>query len=110
MFFKHFASKNQLPGLSVSGTLVENGLIVLFKELALCIPRIYTGGESKGENVLEFFSIVQKKPIEIEFLKKIPEKGKGIKIIMFIMPSDPESLALQQFLRHLIYKVFNTRY
>ena len=26
MLFKHFASKNQLPGLSVSGTLVENGL------------------------------------------------------------------------------------
>ena len=24
MFFKHFANKNQLPGLSVSGTLVEN--------------------------------------------------------------------------------------
>ena len=23
---KHFASKNQLPGLSISGTLVENGL------------------------------------------------------------------------------------
>ena len=26
MFFKHFASKNQLPGFSTSGTLVENGL------------------------------------------------------------------------------------
>ena len=26
MFFKKFASKNQLPGLSISGTLVENGL------------------------------------------------------------------------------------
>ena len=24
--FKHFASKNQLSGLSVSGTLIENGL------------------------------------------------------------------------------------
>ena len=24
--FKHFAGKNQLPGLSVSGKLVENGL------------------------------------------------------------------------------------
>ena len=24
--FKHFASKNQLHGLSVSGTLIENGL------------------------------------------------------------------------------------
>ena len=26
VFFKHFASKSQLPGLSVSQTLVENGL------------------------------------------------------------------------------------
>ena len=26
IIFKHFASKNQLPGLSISGTLVENGL------------------------------------------------------------------------------------
>ena len=25
MFFKYFASKNQLPGLSTIGTLVENG-------------------------------------------------------------------------------------
>ena len=30
-FFKHFASKNQLPGLSTSGTLVENGLITVTK-------------------------------------------------------------------------------
>ena len=28
MLSKHFASKNQLPGLSVSGTLVKNGLNV----------------------------------------------------------------------------------
>ena len=28
VFFKHFACKNQLPGLSISGTLVENGLNV----------------------------------------------------------------------------------
>ena len=26
VFFKQFASKNQLPGSSISGTLVENGL------------------------------------------------------------------------------------
>ena len=25
MFLKHYASKNQLPGLSINGTLVENG-------------------------------------------------------------------------------------
>ena len=26
VFFKHFASKNQLPGFYISGILVENGL------------------------------------------------------------------------------------
>ena len=30
MFFKHFASKNQLPGFYVSGILVENGLMNTF--------------------------------------------------------------------------------
>ena len=30
MFFKHFASKNQLTGLSVGGTLVETGLKPIF--------------------------------------------------------------------------------
>ena len=29
VFFKHFASKNQLPGFYISETLVENGLRVL---------------------------------------------------------------------------------
>ena len=33
MFFKHFASKNQLPGLSIVGTLVENGLIAKVNNL-----------------------------------------------------------------------------
>ena len=27
VFFKHFASKSQLPGFHISGTLTENGLI-----------------------------------------------------------------------------------
>ena len=29
VFFKHFTSKNQLPGLYVNGTLVENGLMLI---------------------------------------------------------------------------------
>ena len=29
LFFKHFASKNQLPGLSVKGILVENELSLI---------------------------------------------------------------------------------
>ena len=39
MFFKHFASKNQLPGLSVSGALVENGLISETKRMTICFHR-----------------------------------------------------------------------
>ena len=30
LFFKNFASKNQLPGFYISGTLVENGLKELY--------------------------------------------------------------------------------
>ena len=29
MFFKHFTSKNQLPGFYIGGTLVENGLTIV---------------------------------------------------------------------------------
>ena len=42
-FFKHFASKNQLPGFYISGTLVENGLeevayqsFALYLRMTLC--------------------------------------------------------------------------
>ena len=35
MLFKHFASKNQLPGLSISGTSVENGLKLVEQFLRL---------------------------------------------------------------------------
>ena len=36
VFFKHFASKNQLSGLSVIVTLVENGLIVNIYSYVCC--------------------------------------------------------------------------
>ena len=32
VFYKHFASKNQLHGLSVSGKLAENGLRSFFRK------------------------------------------------------------------------------
>ena len=35
LFFKHLVSKSQLPGLSISGTLVENGLNTCFFEVLL---------------------------------------------------------------------------
>ena len=37
VFFKHFASKNQIPGFCISETLVENGLIYL---LALSLSQV----------------------------------------------------------------------
>ena len=49
VFLKHFAGKNQLPGLSVSGTLVEDGLNLLvsiahIELLALFWNRSYSIG------------------------------------------------------------------
>ena len=41
MFFKHFASKNQLPGLSVTRTLVENGLNGMNTTQQILIRRDY---------------------------------------------------------------------
>ena len=41
MFFKHFASKNQLPGLSVTRTLVENGLNSMNTTQQILIRRDY---------------------------------------------------------------------
>ena len=35
MSFKHFASKNQLPGFDISGTLVEYGLIKPYHALKI---------------------------------------------------------------------------
>ena len=39
MFFKHFPSKNQLPGLSISGTLIDNVLIVGEIKSVAVVPR-----------------------------------------------------------------------
>ena len=41
VFFKHFASKSQLPGLSVSGTLFENGLNKCAKNQIFLINSIF---------------------------------------------------------------------
>ena len=41
VFFKHFASKNQLPGLSVTRTLVENGLNSMNTTQQILIRRDY---------------------------------------------------------------------
>ena len=42
VFFKHFASKNQPPGLFVIGTLDENGLNIVFQILAVNLPFPYS--------------------------------------------------------------------
>ena len=33
VFFKHFASENQLPGFYISGTMVENGLMIIANQI-----------------------------------------------------------------------------
>ena len=43
VYFKHFASKNQLPGLSVSGILVKNGMkVIAFFLLAFTDQEFFT--------------------------------------------------------------------
>ena len=57
MFFKHFANKNQLPGLCVSGTLVENGLSLFHLQTK----------SGFNKNVLadtQFFSRINRKSIK----------------------------------------------
>ena len=52
MFSKHFASKNQLPGFCVNGTLVENGL-----KLALCVngnPKVFDGKDLTLKSISRF--------------------------------------------------------
>ena len=50
MFFKHFASKNQLPGLSVTRTLVENGLNSMNTTQQILIRRDYILENAAGLN------------------------------------------------------------
>ena len=55
VFFKHFASKNQLPGFYISGTLVENGLTSIFPEIIIN-PMVFWRFQGKQEliNSLKF--------------------------------------------------------
>ena len=41
VLFKHFSSKNQLPGLSITETLVENGLNILRKLANVLVSVIF---------------------------------------------------------------------
>ena len=50
VFFKHFASKNQLPGLSVTRTLVENGLNSMNTTQQILIRRDYILENAAGLN------------------------------------------------------------
>ena len=53
VFFKYFASKNQLPGFYIGGTLVENGLI---REFGIVLPILNMSGSSQ----FAFFPIALK--------------------------------------------------
>ena len=56
MFFKHFVNKNQLPGLFISGILVENGLkrldekevfIIFLNAVESCMKKMYSQSFSR---------------------------------------------------------------
>ena len=59
VFFKHFASKNQLPGFYISGTLVKNGFIG--PVTSLYCPHTKSLGNSSSKL---FFHVLTKKYIE----------------------------------------------
>ena len=63
LFFKHFASINQLPILSVSGALVENGLswLKILWRFDLLSCRIKDGWKEENWNVKDLNSIVKEK-------------------------------------------------
>ena len=66
MFFKYFASKNQLPGLSINGALVENGLIkfcVKFTEF--CVKLI-----DQSENLSLWYNDLNERIKRLSFLEK----------------------------------------
>ena len=65
VFFTHFASKNQLPGFTIIGRLVENGLIVnlqntppdtrqVSKYVAHCISHLVTFDAENQSKSLKF--------------------------------------------------------
>ena len=54
-FFKYFASKNQLPGLSISETLLEYGLILLFSPRLLLFQNIIVYVWSKQPHMQFFY-------------------------------------------------------
>ena len=64
MFLKHFASKNQLPGLSVSGTLVENGLNGMIdnfqKQLIWDVSKLKSTQETTGKILDMVFNSYEK--------------------------------------------------
>ena len=59
VFFKHFASKNQLPGFYISGTLVKNGFIGPVTSLYRPHTKSLANSSSKP-----FFHVLTKKYIE----------------------------------------------
>ena len=58
MFLKHFASKNQLPGLSLNGTLVENGLRTIEAEAYHFHMKILVGKFRSVIKVVHFLVLI----------------------------------------------------
>ena len=78
MYFKrsynrvaHFASKNQLTGLSVSGTLGENGLMIqMIKKMVLWRFADWNNTSWSAENIWHNkYEVLLQKPKAIKFCK-----------------------------------------
>ena len=91
VFFKHFASKNQLPSLSICGTLVENGL---------------------NENYY-FILIHLRHRLQISYLiLREFKRIKKIRIFFFILPENirkPQTIPAGNYLFKVNYKNTRTR-
>ena len=71
MFFTHFASKNQLPGFSVIGTLAGNGLMFPYKsfttvsDFLLCVYFVLSRNVQMHERKKRLLIIVTSNEIRI---------------------------------------------
>ena len=67
MFFKHFASKNQLPGFYINGTLVENGLSEFFRLKKVECKKMQSS--KKVKHITSDSKTHKKKSREVKFRK-----------------------------------------
>ena len=106
-FFKHFVSKNQLPGLSISGTLGENGLRLKLESRHLKVmvkcelstlanksetmpPNLWKTVNAQREHVNENVEYYNR--ISVIYKKNLNSKNETIKSLLGIQSTLIESI------------------